>query len=312
MNQESFSNAVRNLYAMLSIMVLFYHSGANNPEFLYNAKFATIFFDSIRMPLYFFIGGLVVERQIHRRPAVDILKRRFNRLIVPFLWFAPIYYLVETSLSNTDYRRPESLLFSLIYPGYHLWFLPAFFLASFVGLLQAKYIKSLRFNVAFVLFAVVVSLKLNGEGDGFFASNALIELLPYSTLGVLLSRALFSVDAKIPFRYYFSVLTFLLILTLLDYPGIQAYLVFLILPFIFFAAGSLRAGFRLRTLGDHTLQIYLFSPLGIGLSRYILNLYGGLGVTQEVFLNALFGLMMTLIIVWFSRKTTLTRFLIGL
>jgi len=311
MQPETLSRAVRNSYAILSILVLFFHAGASNSEFLFNKILGSTYHDLLRLPLFFFIGGLVLERQSHRRTELDLLKRYFTRLIFPFIWFAPLYYLIETSFSNTDYRRPQSLMFSIIYPGYHLWFLPAFFLASFVGILQIRYLKSLYLNIVFVLLTAIISVGVTGEVDGFFASYASIKLLPFLALGILFSRLLFQHEGKIEKKFYFLSMTFLFILFLFEYPNTSFVLTILSLPVAFIASGFLKTAIWSRTLSNHTIQIYLFSPLGIGLSRHLLYMHDGLSVTQEVFISALCGLVTTFVIIWFSRKTKFTSFLVG-
>jgi hypothetical protein len=312
MKPEYFSRAARNSYAILSILVLFYHAGANDPDFLLDNIIGSSIFDLIRMPLYFFIGGLVLEKQTLRRTDLDLLKRRTKRLMIPFIWFAPLYYLIETSFSSSDYRRPNSLLFSILFPGYHLWFLPAFFLASLIGLMQIRYIPSPYFSAVFVYLTILVSMRISGEGDGIFASYALIELLPFLALGVLFSRTIFQSEIKVPNRFYILLVAFWLSLLFLEYPAISIFSTLFFLPVIFFAASFVKTGYLLRELSKYSIHIYLFSPLGIGLSRYMLDNYGSFGVTQEVFLNVFCGLTSAFLIVWAMKKTKLTSFLAGI
>lgn len=312
MNDVKFSRGIRVSYVFLSILVIFYHSGANDPEFLLYSHFTDSFFTSLRMPFYFFLGGLLLERQSHHRDGTYILKSRFVHLIIPFLWFAPIYYFIETNFSNSDYRRPKSMIFSIIEPGYHLWFLPAFFLAVVIGLLQIKFIKSRYLETTFIIFLAILSISIKTDGDGFFAIYSSIRMLPFLAAGILLSRTLFSLDSKMFRRKYAAWAVLIAVSLCTYYLKIGILTMLFTVPLIFLSLTFMKIPLRFHILSNYTLQIYLFSPLGIGLSRYILNLYGGVGVTQKVFLNVLIGLTITKIIVWAGRKYRLSSFLVGL
>lgn len=312
MIEERFANAIRINYTFLSLLVLFYHAGASNPRFFLNVEVFRNLFNSLRMPLYFFIGGILIERQIRRGKTIDFLKNRFRRLIVPFLWFAPFYYLVETTFSETIFRRPTSILFSILFPGYHLWFLPAFFFASLVGAIQAKYITSNLGSVIFVLSLVLLNSKIDETGDGLFAIYASIRMLPFLALGIFYSLALYSNTKKINRSLYVSWVMLNVFLGWIEFLNFNILFLFLVLPLLFLVAGFVKVDSRFKILSKYTFQIYLFSPLGIGFSRYIIGLYGEVGVNQEVIINSLCGLIGSFVMIRIFTKIKKLSFMAGL
>lgn len=68
------------------------------------------------IPLFLGVSGYLLKKELFDISFLELGKKYFYRLVIPFLFIYLVYSLIEQEL------------FSLIYPWYHLWFIPAFLL----------------------------------------------------------------------------------------------------------------------------------------------------------------------------------------
>lgn len=76
---------------------------------------------SFHMPLFLGIGGFLIKREFIRDTSTfQILHKYLYRMIIPWILAAGIYYLWRRLLNIPVHPQHE-----ILYPYYHLWFVPA-------------------------------------------------------------------------------------------------------------------------------------------------------------------------------------------
>lgn len=75
------------------------------------------------MPLFLAVTGYFVKDTLLKRPSLDILRQYTHRMLIPFI-VAFIFYTTVT-VSSYGSVTFEQAITKLIYPYYHLWYIPA-------------------------------------------------------------------------------------------------------------------------------------------------------------------------------------------
>lgn len=80
------------------------------------------------MPLFLAVSGYFLKRKTLSLPALEIVKK-YNRILTPFL-VAFVFYTALWLVFKVGFSV-ESILYSFLYPYYHLWYIPAVILFVF-------------------------------------------------------------------------------------------------------------------------------------------------------------------------------------
>jgi polysaccharide biosynthesis protein PslL len=121
---------------------------------------------SFHMPLFFFLSGYFFNPHI---PFLELVKKRFNTLLKPYLVTILLIYIVSLSFTNMRFATVFGrILKSLYATGYYidwvqLWFLPSLFVTSLFAFLFYRLILS-RITVRYVRWLIllaVLALALN-------------------------------------------------------------------------------------------------------------------------------------------------------
>ena len=160
------------------LLVLIYHSfaiftGAWNPTYNFEnisayywlAKFSY----SFMLPCFVFISGYVYyHKQKHSTHTINFIQfsyKKFNRLIVPSIFFSLLYYLIFVH-KGQEFNL-NSFLFDIIGGVGHLWFLPmlfwCFILANLMEKLNVKiYFKLVILGIiSLISFTIKIPLGIN-------------------------------------------------------------------------------------------------------------------------------------------------------
>lgn len=157
---------LRGLNILLVVMVhiqLVDISTGNNHAF---CEWMALPFHPIRMPLFIFISGglLYLSRICRQLPVKDLYKEKFQRIMLPFLFFVIVYYFVKVifnqfTKTSVDLSFNYFLASFVYYRGYSsqpLWFLAVLMLLMLMYPLF-RYLCGSKFRMAaFLLFCCVI------------------------------------------------------------------------------------------------------------------------------------------------------------
>ncbi len=113
--------------------------------------------EHLRMPLYFFLSGMFFKEY---SCFIDFVVRKFNKLIVPFLFFAVITVipkLLSGELPCELLYVKKHISWMLKYSGY-LWFLRALFFANILYYVYNKAVAGYSFKVRAIVVLCVTAL----------------------------------------------------------------------------------------------------------------------------------------------------------
>ena len=92
---------------------------------------------SFHMPLFMCLGGYLAFGSIQKRSLLEILKTRFQSLVVPFIaWYYIVAYLMEAKVLTCNFSEYSWALIQS--PGRGLWFLWVLFLCYVVLAVAAR------------------------------------------------------------------------------------------------------------------------------------------------------------------------------
>jgi fucose 4-O-acetylase-like acetyltransferase len=237
---------------------------------------------SFHMPLFLAVGGYLISRKTLNEPSVGALFGRYwQRLLLPWL-LAFAFYMVPLVASNKGGgSRLKVVLTNILYPWFHLWYVPAFFLMVVALYLIRKATRSdaalgRGLMAAFLTSAVLLvawlstigretvagdlTLPFPWLGDKrlyvYFAFFALGALQRYRPIGLSfpLSLAGTLIFAGVWLANYF--LTLPAIVAAIGFLGLNAFLILTVLDRI--KAGRFFESPLLAKIGVLTLPIYLW------------------------------------------------------
>lgn len=137
----------------------------------------TQYVGTFHMPLFFFVSGILFNEDKYRENFKEFFVRRFNGLVVPYLYFSVIvalcFYFVKDNYF--DFLR-HLLLWG--WGGYALWFIPVLFLSQFL------YYPISKLKVGWKVCAILILLFLS------LISSKFIGYIPYN-LGLCFCGAYF-------------------------------------------------------------------------------------------------------------------------
>lgn len=159
-----------------------------------------VFFDSFRMPLYFFLSGIFFKRYSGIQ---EFAIKKVNNLIIPLLFFYAFAYLYDAVswgiylLSESDtstYERYswwpfwEIIRSGMTYHNQPLWFLTALFEVNILYYFLQRFINSWKLDIAVWVIAIGGWLAAkSGIVLPYYLGTALISL-PFFHAGTWLKR----------------------------------------------------------------------------------------------------------------------------
>lgn len=164
---------INNLRAIAIIMVVFGHSIIiyQNEWTLYLTNWRVPilnimkhWLDLIQMPLFFSLSGFLFCYTYEKTNFIKLIKKKFNRLIIPFFSFSLLWMIPIRILINYPGYRGKTIL-DIIWNGVilgtdcgHLWFLPCLFLNFLLTFLLFKILKrvALSENIKNLIFFVLI------------------------------------------------------------------------------------------------------------------------------------------------------------
>ncbi len=120
-----------------------------------NGNPAKYFIYSFHMPLFIGISGYLLNyRWLSDASLFEILIKYRNRIIIPWL-IASLVYFIFHEVQRSEVRILHDMCMELLFPFYHLWFIPAFIswivLAHILG-------KSIFYSRNILLISITISL----------------------------------------------------------------------------------------------------------------------------------------------------------
>lgn len=254
---------------------------------------------NMRIPLYFCLSGLFFKEY---NGFCDFITRKFNKLIIPFIFFAYFpYALCEIGL-NYERSIKTYLLMSIIPYNYPLWFLRCLFVTYILYFLFHKITKRLSltvqtisiFLIAFFTYTIIQNLTIPIKilGNSIFNIITAFIALPFFHIASIVRRKGF-LSQNISNKYIivlFIIFFFIWILTFqnnIDYRTIQfgknfvflyasalggtgcVWCIAYIIKKMFYI--SYIGRYSLIALGTHYPLILLFNSMGIH-NKYIVFL----------------------------------------
>jgi len=149
-----------------------------------------VWISSFHMPLFFLISGILMA--VKCEPSKDLsgsIRKRFNGIIIPYLWFSLSYFIIDIGnlniVHNIDLHTfiVDTIDSVTFYGMSVLWFLPALFLASAGFLLIHKRFGSKITPILLIVIAIVAYLiklqfaKLYSENESSLLITSLINII---------------------------------------------------------------------------------------------------------------------------------------
>jgi fucose 4-O-acetylase-like acetyltransferase len=123
----SYSPVLNAIKGLLVIIVIFGHA------INITSKFQTVYF--FHMPLFLSISGFLVKKSAFDEGIFPYFKKFFNRAIIPWL----IAFVVFIPIAFYNKLFATFSVKDILYPYYHLWYIPAYILGVCVCFLVVKY-----------------------------------------------------------------------------------------------------------------------------------------------------------------------------
>ena len=264
---------------------------------------------TFHMALFFGVSGYLLKKELFTLPLVDIGLKYFYRIGIPFILAYVIYSLMKLEI------------ISLLYPWFHLWFIPAFLIMIMYIYFIEKY--KIAHSLVLLLTALftIIWLTLFGPGSsenvlwmladkryyyyfvfmyfGFLLRNYFSskietrELLMATVIIVISFSLLFLYDAKAHSK----------LLVAVNFVAFNLALIYVVIG-ITQKVNTLRV-FLITWIGTMTLPIYLWHVLPLVFIRGILKEYELSGVVQMILYICLLSILLFLINGF--RKTSFGR-----
>lgn len=294
---------LRNIDLFKGVLILLVILGHVIPESIDDSFWRTIIY-SFHMPLFIGISGFLFNAdKMTKFNLFQLINKYRFRVILPW-GIAVIGYFIFTSLASQSFSGFE-LIKAVVYPFYHLWFIPAFLSWVVVTWFLKKAGISPIFMLAIAFVISVTSLSLSYYPE-------LYQEYRIINAGIKLVLHTFR-----PYFLFFFVLGFVLKHKELNRPGWLAYLlpllglcmagylfynpvkVLSILNFYFLNIvllilavkiaynGMIREVQSIEWVGIHSLAIYLWHVLPIFIAKYAVGidnlwLYYGTAICLEI------------------------------
>lgn len=128
------------------------------------------FITSFHMPMFFIISGMLLQiTNEEEKDMKTILKRKFNRMMVPYISFSILYFFIGIlyiQLKGFSSWKPvwDNLYLSICLYGVSvLWFLPAIFFGEIMFLFIRKHFSHVLTAIIVLVLNIIMYFLNNGE-----------------------------------------------------------------------------------------------------------------------------------------------------
>lgn len=294
---------LRNIDLFKGVLILLVIWGHMIPEAIDESFWRTIIY-SFHMPLFIGISGFLFNAdKMIKLNLIQLIKKYRFRVIIPW-GIAVIGYFIFNALATQNFSGFE-LVKAVVYPFYHLWFIPAFlsWVAVTWFLKKAGISHIFMLAIAFVISVTSLSLSYYPElYQEYRIINAGIKLVlhtfrPYFLFFFVLGSVLKHLELKRPRRMeYILPLLGLFLAGYLFYNPMKVLSIFnfyflniiLLTLVVKMAANSMiRDVQSMEWVGVHSLAIYLWHVLPIFIGKFAVGtenlwLYYGTTICLEV------------------------------
>ncbi len=156
---------VDNLKVILIFTVVFGHTieyYINQSDIL---KGAYIYIYIFHMPLFIFISGYLSKKGIKSSKII------IKKLLIPYVFFNTVWYIGVYIVTGEN-------MFSLLYPGWTLWYL----VSLFFWRISLKYITKIKYIIP-ISFIFGLLIGLDNIGENFLSLSRTIVFLPFFLIG---------------------------------------------------------------------------------------------------------------------------------
>lgn len=157
--EEKYFNDIDFLKGIAIILIIFAHLSIPLPSirFIYKIGY-------IQAPILFSSSGfLLQEKTFLNKKFIDLIKKYFFRLIIPYLiaWsIFFIYYYYDLIINHT--LTIEFVFSSIILPEYHLWFIPSLIaFIIFTWIIKRINISDYLIFIAIILITILIVILFN-------------------------------------------------------------------------------------------------------------------------------------------------------
>ena len=133
---------------------------------------------SFHMSTFFFCAGFLFIPRLPYKKASDIMRKRFKRLMVPYLFYSLTYLLLKTILGSFADHPLEDNAFGLMFlgvsPSFGCWFLWVLFIISLIFTLGKHINPKWLFAISILLFILSYTLDdtwMPGKIGSVFSSS---------------------------------------------------------------------------------------------------------------------------------------------
>lgn len=137
-----------------------------------------IFIYIFHMPLFIFISGYLSKNTNKSQ------KGAFKNLLIPYIFFNMLWYTVV-------YIGTKDFMFSLIYPGWTLWYL----ISLFFWRISLKYLVKIKYIIT-ISFVIGLIIGLLPKGESILSISRTITFLPFFLLGYFSEEKNFTIIKK--------------------------------------------------------------------------------------------------------------------
>lgn len=172
-NIQNRNYLVDNLKVILIFAVVFGHTieyYINQNDIL---RGAYIYIYIFHMPLFVFISGYLSKKSTKSNE--DIVRK----LLIPYIFFNTLWYIGVYLATGIN-------MFSIVYPGWTLWYL----ISLFFWRLSLKYITNIKFIIP-ISFILGLLIGLDKMGEDFLSLSRTIVFLPFFLIGYYTNETYF-------------------------------------------------------------------------------------------------------------------------
>lgn len=229
------------------------------------------FIYSFHMPAFFFISGYLLNlEKISTSPPTTLFASYWKRML--FQWgIALIVYALLISYSELSLRV---FLSKILYPYYHLWYVPTFF----VFIIIIKLFRYIKEDSVFFLFLVVIGLVFNSLTVTIKTGEIRLYFFIFFLLGIFVKRLKITIDNLLLGGVIFAGFIVLIIALFLSDINYEFYSINLRLPCLLLICSASILAFiscdRIHSrlfgfLGKHSLEVYLWHVVPIILFKKV-------------------------------------------
>lgn len=283
--EKEYYNEINISRAIGIIMVVMFHSIGPNSALL---EYIKNIFNTIQMPLFFFISGFVAYKIKSISTKNDYLKfinKKFKRLAIPYLILGIILFLPKLILNKyAVVKLNPNLFFSdLILFGNNpitfLWFLYVLFMIFVIYTVPLRKNMILTLLINLILYLV---LRINGINISLFVLSKIIYYANYFMVGFVIYDSYAYIKDKIVSKNVIVVLLSTLYIIIITGMNISSIIINLITPIVGILSvisislllENTKVGNVLEYVGSYSYDIYLLSWFGQNIFRIACQIIG--------------------------------------